>query len=74
MYDIIACIKFNINFYAFAKNFRTSSNQPDCKDYRGGKVESTPALQTYAAVLSGGPVGPSDQIGTANRTLIMATW
>ena len=37
-------------------------------------VEQTPALEAYVAVLSGGPVGPSDQVGTANVTLIMATW
>lgn len=37
-------------------------------------VESTPALEAYAAVLSGGPVGPSDQVGKANKSLIMATW
>ena len=37
-------------------------------------TEDYPALETYMAVLSTGPVGPSDQIGTANKTLIMATW
>ena len=37
-------------------------------------VEQTPALEAYVAVLSGGPVGPSDQVGTANVSLIMATW
>ena len=37
-------------------------------------AEATPALEAYVAVLSGGPVGPSDQVGTANVTLIMATW
>ena len=37
-------------------------------------TEGYPALETYVAVLSTGPVGPSDQIGTANKTLIMATW
>lgn len=37
-------------------------------------VEPYPALETYVAALSGGPVGPSDQIGTENKTLIMATW
>lgn len=56
------------------QNFRTSSNQPDCKQYKGGMAEATPALEAYVAVLSGGPVGPSDQVGTANVTLIMATW
>ena len=37
-------------------------------------TEGYPALETYVAALSTGPVGPSDQIGTANKTLIMATW
>ena len=37
-------------------------------------TEGYPALETYVAVLSTGPVGPSDQIGTANKTLIMSTW
>ena len=37
-------------------------------------TEGYPALETYVAVLSTAPVGPSDQIGTANKTLIMATW
>ena len=37
-------------------------------------TEGYPALETYVAVLSTGPVGPSDQIGTANKTLIMAAW
>ena len=37
-------------------------------------TEMYPALETYVSALSGGPIGPSDQIGTANITLIMATW
>ena len=37
-------------------------------------TEGYPALETYVAVLSTAPVGPSDQIGTANKTLIMAPW
>ena len=37
-------------------------------------TEGYPALETYVAVLSTAPVGPSDQIGTANKTLIKATW
>lgn len=36
--------------------------------------EMYPALEAYVSALSGGPVGPSDQIGTANVSLIMATW
>ena len=60
--------------FFYIQNFRTSSNQPDCKQYKGGMIEHTPALEAYVAVLSGGPVGPSDQVGTANVTLIMATW
>lgn len=60
--------------HCYIQDFRTSSNQPDCHNYTGGNVESTPAIEAYAAVLSGGPVGPSDQVGMANVTLIMATW
>ena len=72
-------LRFSINTLVaislfYVQNFRTSSNQPDCKQYKGGVVEYTPALEAYVAVLSGGPVGPSDQVGTANVTLIMATW
>ena len=37
-------------------------------------TEGYPALETYVAVLSTASVGPSDQIGTVNKTLIMATW
>ena len=37
-------------------------------------TEGYPALETYTAVLSTGPVGPSDQVDTANKTFIMATW
>ena len=55
------------------QNFRTSASQPDCKKFHE-MTESYPALETYVAALSGGPVGPSDQMGTANVTLIMATW
>ena len=47
--------------------------QPSCHPYTS-MVEPYPALETYVAVLSGGPVGPSDQIGTENKTLIMTTW
>ena len=56
------------------QNFRTTNFQPDCEGYRGGKIENTPAIETYAAVFSGGPVGPSDQIGTASLVLTKATW
>lgn len=56
------------------QNFRTTSAQPECQSYRGGEIEATPAIETYAAVLSGGPVGPSDQIGTASLVLTKATW
>ena len=55
------------------QNFRTSMTQPSCHPYTS-MVEPYPALETYVAALSGGPVGPSDQIGTENKTLIMATW
>ena len=63
-----------ISVGVYLQDFRTSSNQPDCHNYSGGNIESTPAIEVYAAVLSGGPVGPSDQVGMANVTLTMATW
>ena len=62
-----------INFSFYPQNFRTSSEQPDCHKY-STISEMYPALETYVSALSGGPIGPSDQIGTANVTLIMATW
>lgn len=78
VHNVLAITKISIvgliNIQPKIQNFRTSSHQPDCKNYGGGITEMTPALETYAAVLSGGPVGPSDQIGMANATLIKATW
>ena len=62
-----------INYSFYLQNFRTSSEQPDCHKY-STMTEMYPALETYVSALSGGPIGPSDQIGTANITLIMATW
>ena len=55
---------------AFKDNFHTVSEQQDC---RFTAPEPYPALETYVAALSGGPVGPSDSVGMANKTLIMAT-
>ena len=53
------------------QNFHTSVVEKGCHNTEN---EPAPALETYAAALSGGPVGPSDHILKANRTLIMATW
>ena len=64
---------FKDTFAWYPQNFRTSSEQPDCHKY-STMSEMYPALETYVSALSGGPIGPSDQIGTANATLIMATW
>ncbi|CAI8031075.1 hypothetical protein GBAR_LOCUS17620 [Geodia barretti] len=55
---------------AFKDNFHTSVIEKGCHNTEN---EPAPALETYAAALSGGPVGPSDHILKANRTLIMAT-
>ena len=55
------------------QNFRTSSYQSDCASkYHTNETSTT--LETYVATMTGGPVGPSDMIGTANVTLINATW
>ena len=35
--------------------------------------EPYPELQTAVALLSAGPVGPGDKIGSANKTLLMST-
>jgi hypothetical protein len=35
--------------------------------------EPYPELQAAVAVLSGGPVGPGDKAGSANKTLLMST-
>ena len=53
----------------FKDNFHTTSNQEKCKF----NSEPYPELETYVAVLSNGPVGPSDTVGGANKDLIMAT-
>jgi len=31
-------------------------------------------LETYAAAMAGGPVGPGDMVGTSDPQLIMTTW
>ena len=55
---------------AFKDDFHTLSNEPNCKF---PSPEPYPALETYVAALSGGPVGPSDTATSFNKTLIMAT-
>ena len=54
---------------AFKDDFHTLSNEPNCKF----NPEPYPALETFVAALSGGPVGPSDTATSFNKTLIMAT-
>ena len=54
---------------AFKDDFHTVSNEPNCRF----NPEPYPALETYVAALSGGPVGPSDTAKSFNKTLIMAT-
>ena len=59
-----------VGIAAFKDTFHTVVNEEKCKFTH---PEPYPALETYMATLSGGPVGPSDQAGTLNKTLIMAT-
>ena len=56
---------------SFLQTFHTTSVEKGCYNLQN---EPSPALQTYVAALSGGPIGPSDHVGMANRTLILATW
>jgi hypothetical protein len=56
----------------FKDNFWTTENQPGCI-YPSGCVEPNPELQTLVAALSCGPVGPSDMIGSINKTRVMQT-
>ena len=54
---------------AFKDDFHTTGVQSHCQF----GTEPYPVLEAYVAALSGGPVGPSDTVGGANGTLIMAT-
>ena len=54
---------------SFKDNFHSSPIEKGCKTL----PEPYPALETYVSALSGGPIGPSDAVGGANKTLIMAT-
>ena len=53
------------------QNFHTAVVEKGCHNTQN---EPAPALETYTAALSGGPIGPSDHVLLANKTLIMATW
>ena len=57
----------------YIQDFRTSPNQPDCVKKKN-TTENFSILEAYSAAMVGGPVGPSDMVGTANATIIMATW
>ena len=59
----------SLGLAAFKDDFHTTGPQTHCQF----GTEPYPALETYVAALSGGPVGPSDTVGGANKTLIMAT-
>ena len=65
-----AILAHSLGLAAFKDNFHTTSNQTKCKFT---ERELNTLLETYVAALSGGPVGPSDSVGGANKTLIMAT-
>ena len=57
---------------AFKDTFHTVTDENFCR-FSGNDAEFFPVLETYIAALSGGPVAPSDTVGTADLTLIMAT-
>lgn len=59
----------SLGLAAFKDDFHSTSVQTHCQF----GTEPYPALEAYVAALSGGPVGPSDTVGGANKTLIMAT-
>ena len=54
---------------SFKDNFHSSPIEKGCMTL----PEPYPALETYVSAISGGPIGPSDAVGGANKTLIMAT-
>jgi hypothetical protein len=56
---------------AFKDTFHTVSKESECKFTT---LETATIHETVVASLSGGPIGPSDAIGQANRQLVMATW
>ena len=61
-------------FFLFLfQDFRTSTVEPSCSR-KFDNIEHAPVLEAYVASMTGGPVGPSDMIGKADTTLIMATW
>ncbi len=68
----ISLLCSSISFWFF-QTFRSSSDQSDCAS-KYLLNETFPMLETYVASLAGGPVGPSDMIGTADIPLLMATW
>jgi len=53
------------------------SNSTECYEGHASRYtqasEPYPELQTAVAVLSAGPVGPGDKLGSANKTLLMST-
>ena len=62
---------YRVNTISHLQTFHTEVTEEGCHNKQN---EPSPALETYAAALSGGPVGPSDHIGMANKMLIMGTW
>lgn len=59
-----------LSIAAFKDTFRTLKTEENCKFM---DPEPYPALETYIAVLTGGPVGPGDTASSFNKTLLKAT-
>ena len=60
----------SLGLAAFKDTFRTLVTESNCKF---PQPEPNPALETYVAALTAGPVGPSDNATSFNKTLILAT-
>ncbi len=59
-----------LSLAAFKDTFRTLKMEDNCA-FRD--PEPYPALETYIASVTGGPIGPGDTASSFNKTLIMAT-
>ncbi|KAJ1454049.1 hypothetical protein M885DRAFT_618544 [Pelagophyceae sp. CCMP2097] len=63
----------SLNLIPFKDSFWSSSDQPRAAGKRNYTFEANPELQTLVALLTKGPVAPSDGIGFANATRLMQT-
>jgi len=62
---------WSLGIFPFKDDFWTTQDQPGCR--YNPCVEPNPVLETLAAALTAGPIGPSDSIGKLNIDLIMKT-